>query len=48
MLWFIVAALVVMWVLGWSFHVAGNLIHGILILALVVALANVFTRRRTV
>jgi hypothetical protein len=48
MLWFIVACLVVLWLIGWGFHVAGNLIHALLLVALVLALFNVLTRKRTV
>jgi hypothetical protein len=48
MLWLIVACLIVLWLVGWGFHVAGNLIHVLLILALIFALANLLTGRRTV
>ena len=48
MLWLIVVVLVVLWSIGWGFHVAGNLIHGLLILALIFTLINLFMGRRTV
>jgi hypothetical protein len=48
MLWLAVL-LVVAWLLGWGvFHVAGGLIHLLLIVALVVFLLNFFRGRRTV
>ena len=36
MLWTIVVILLVMWLLGFSFHIAGGLIHLLLVVALVV------------
>ncbi len=48
-LWAIVVALVILWLLGWlTFH-AGGLIHLLLIVALIVLLYNLFvSMRRTV
>jgi uncharacterized membrane protein YtjA (UPF0391 family) len=41
--------LLVAWLLGWGvFHVAGGLIHVLLVIALVVFLINFITGRRTV
>jgi hypothetical protein len=41
--------LVVAWLLGWGvFHVAGGLIHLLLVVALVVFLINFFSGRRAV
>jgi Family of unknown function (DUF5670) len=48
MLWTIFAILVVLWLLGWGFKVAGGLIHLLLVIALVVAVINLVTGRRTV
>ena len=48
MLWTIFAVLLVLWLIGWGFHVAGNLIHVLLIVALVVAVINLAMGRRTV
>ena len=48
MLWTIFAVLLVLWLIGWGFHVAGNLIHVLLIVALVVAIINLAMGRRTV
>ena len=48
MLWTIVAILLVLWLLGFSLHVAGGLIHILLVVALVVGLIQLFTGRRVV
>jgi hypothetical protein len=48
MLWTIFAILLILWLLGWSFHIAGSLIHVLLVIAVVVALINLITGRRTV
>lgn len=48
MLWTIFAILVILWLLGWGFHVAGNLIHLLLIVALVVAVINLVSGRRAI
>ena len=48
MIWLAVILLVA-WVLGWGvFHVAGGLIHLLLVVALVVFLFNFISGRRTV
>jgi hypothetical protein len=46
MLWTIVAILLVLWLLGFGFHVAGGLIHILLVVALVVGLIQLFSGRR--
>ena len=46
MLWTIVVILVILWLLGVSLHVAGGLIHILLVIALVVGLVQLFTGRR--
>ena len=48
MLWTIFAILVILWLLGYGFHVAGSLIHLLLVVALVVVVINLVTGRRTV
>ncbi len=48
MLWLIFAILLVLWLIGWGFHVAGNLIHVLLVLALIVAVINLVMGRRSV
>ncbi|HUR95152.1 MAG TPA: lmo0937 family membrane protein [Gemmatimonadales bacterium] len=48
MVW-LAAILVIAWILGWGvFHVAGGLIHLLLVVALVVFLINFFSGRRAV
>jgi len=46
MLWTIVVILVILWLLGFSLHIAGGLIHILLVVALVVGLVQLFTGRR--
>jgi len=48
MLWTIVAILLILWLLGFSFHIAGGLIHLLLVVAVVVVLINLLTGRRVV
>ncbi|HVP64816.1 MAG TPA: lmo0937 family membrane protein [candidate division Zixibacteria bacterium] len=48
MLWTIFAILIILWLLGWGFHIAGSLIHILLVLAVIVAVINLVTGRRTV
>lgn len=48
MLWTIVGILVVLWLLGFSLHIAGGLIHILLVVALVVGLFQLFTGRKVV
>jgi predicted membrane metal-binding protein len=49
MLVWLAVILLVAWLLGWGvFHVAGGLIHLLLVIALVVFLINFITGRRTV
>jgi len=47
MLWTIFVILLIMWLLGFNFHVAGSLIHLLLVIAVVVLLVNLLTGRRT-
>jgi hypothetical protein len=47
MLWTIFVILLILWLLGFSFHVAGSLIHLLLVVAVVVLLINLLTGRRT-
>jgi hypothetical protein len=48
MLWTVFAILLVLWLLGWGFHVAGSLIHLLLVLALVILVVNLVTGKRVV
>jgi hypothetical protein len=46
MLWTIVVLLLVLWLLGFTLHVAGSLIHVLLVIALVVIVLRLLTGRR--
>ncbi|HET7183189.1 MAG TPA: lmo0937 family membrane protein [Terriglobales bacterium] len=48
MLWTIFVILLVLWLLGFGFHVAGSLIHLLLVVAVIVLLINLLSGRRTV
>jgi uncharacterized protein DUF5670 len=48
MLWTIFVILLILWLLGFSFHIAGGLIHILLVIAVVVLLFNLITGRRAV
>jgi len=47
MLWTVIALLVLFWVLGFLFDVAGGLIHVLLVIAAVLFLVNIISGRRT-
>ena len=44
----IVAILIIMWLLGFSFHVGGGLIHLILVVAVIMFVYDMLVGRRTV
>jgi hypothetical protein len=48
MLWAIFVVVLVLWLLGFSFHIAGGLIHLLLVVALIILIVNLVTRRRSV
>lgn len=48
MLWTVFAILLILWMLGWEFQIAGAMIHLLLVLAIVVAVINLMTGRRMV
>jgi hypothetical protein len=48
MLWTILVILLVLWLLGLVSHVGGGLIHLLLVIAAIVLIVNLVTRRRTV
>jgi hypothetical protein len=48
MLWTVVAVLLVLWLLGFSLHVGGALIHLLLVVGLIVLVINLVSGRRTV
>jgi hypothetical protein len=47
MLWAIFVILLILWLLGFSFHIAGGLIHLLLVIAVVVLVINLISGRRT-
>ncbi len=47
MLWTIFVILLVLWLLGFSFHIAGSLIHILLVVALIVLVINLISGRRS-
>jgi len=46
MLWTLFVILLVLWLLGFSFHIAGGLIHLLLVIALIVLIINLVSGRR--
>jgi len=47
MLWTLFVVLGILWLLGFSLHVGGGLIHLLLVVALAVLVYNLFTGRRS-
>jgi hypothetical protein len=48
MLWTIFVVILILWLLGFSLHIAGGLIHLLLVLALIVLVINLVSGRRAV
>ncbi|HTZ96703.1 MAG TPA: lmo0937 family membrane protein [Terriglobales bacterium] len=46
MLWTIFVVILILWLLGFSLHIAGGLIHLLLVVALVVLVINLLGGRR--
>jgi len=46
MLWTIVAVLLILWLLGFSLHVGGGIVHILLVVALIVIVFNLLNGRR--
>ncbi|HTL46005.1 MAG TPA: lmo0937 family membrane protein [Vicinamibacterales bacterium] len=46
MLWTIVVLLLILWVLGFAMHIAGGLIHILLVVALVIIVLRLLTGSR--
>ncbi len=46
MLWIVLVVLLIVWLLGFSFHVAGGLIHLLLVVALVVLVVKLVSGKR--
>jgi hypothetical protein len=47
MLWTIFVVLLVLWLLGFTFHIAGGMIHLLLVVALVILVINLVSGRRS-
>jgi hypothetical protein len=47
MLWTICVVLIILWLLGFSLHFGGALIHLLLVVALAVLVVNLLSGRRT-
>lgn len=45
-LWLLVLILVILWIGGFAFHVAGDLVHVLLVVAVVVAVVELLRGRR--
>jgi len=47
MLWTVFVVILILWLLGFSFHIAGGLIHILLVIALIVLVFNLLSGRRS-
>ena len=47
MLWTIFVVLAILWLLGFSLHLGGSLVHLLLVVALVVLVINLISGRRS-
>jgi len=47
MLWTIFVVVLVLWLLGFSLHIAGGLIHILLVLAVIILIFNLISGRRS-
>jgi hypothetical protein len=47
MLWTLIVLLLLFWLLGFAFDVAGGIIHVLLVIALVIFVVNLISGRRT-
>jgi len=47
MLWTLIVLLLLFWVLGFAFHVAGGIIHVLLVISVILFLVNLISGRRT-
>ena len=48
MLWTIAVILLILWALGFGLHIAGGLIHLLLVIAVIVVVVQLITGRRAV
>jgi hypothetical protein len=47
MLWAAFVIIMLLWLLGFSFHIAGSMIHLLLVVALIIMIYNLIAGRRT-
>jgi hypothetical protein len=47
MLWTFFVIVLVLWLLGFSFHIAGGFIHLLLVVALIILIFNLLSGRRS-
>jgi len=47
MLWTIFVVLVILWLLGFTLHIGGSLIHILIVIAVVVLIFNLISGRRS-
>jgi hypothetical protein len=43
MFWTIIAVLIILWLLGFSFNLGGNLIHTLLVIALIIVIVQLLS-----
>jgi hypothetical protein len=48
MLWTIFVVVLILWLLGFTFHIAGGFIHLLLVLAVIILIFNLISGRRRV
>ena len=48
MLWTIFVVVLVLWLLGFTLHIGGGLIHLLLVVALIILIFNLFSGRRRI
>jgi hypothetical protein len=46
MLWTIFVVVLILWLLGFTFHIAGGFIHLLLVLAVIILIFNLISGRR--
>ncbi len=46
MIWMLVTVLIVLWAIGFSLHIAGSMIHALLVFAFVVLFIHLLTGRK--
>jgi hypothetical protein len=47
MLWTLIVLLLILWILGFAFHVAAGFIHILLVIAIILFIVRLITGRRT-